>query len=182
MSTITLLIPTLESRKIQFGRLLDCLAPQLNGRICMNITRNNGNKSIGELRNDLLKTVKTDYCVFIDDDDIVAEDYIDTHLYYIDTYKPDAIGFKGQITFDGKRPTEFEHRHGNPIENYRMQYIRPINHLNVIKTEIAQAIGYQPITFGEDMDYAERLADSGMIQNSQFIDKIMYYYLYNSTK
>lgn len=181
MSEITIMIPTLESRKLMLRRLLDCLAPQLSDKICININQNNGSRSIGHYRNELLKSVKTPYCVFIDDDDVVSPEYIESHLKAIES-QPDAVGFHGEITTNGTHPTIFEHRFGNNWENYRMQYLRPISHINLIKTEIAQQIGYNDLGFAEDSDFSKRLAESGLIKSAEFINQTMYYYLYNSKK
>lgn len=178
---ITIMIPTMKNRKIQLNRLLDCLAPQLNDAISIQIYEDEGNMSIGQIRQYMVERVKTPYCVFIDDDDVVSPNYIESHLKALDSF-PDAIGFKGEITVNGGQPRVFEHKQGNPYENYAVHFIRPISHINVIKTSIVKAVGYIDLKHGEDADFAIRLADSGLIERAEFIDDIMYYYLYNSNK
>ena len=98
----------------------------------------------------------------------------------------DAIGIKGKISTDGRNPLDFIIKHGlDYIEDKsggRKVYLRPINHICVIRTEIARQVPYKDITFGEDYDYAIRLAQSGLIKNAAFINEFMYYYLYRSKK
>ena len=99
----------------------------------------------------------------------------------------DCVGFRGLITTDGRNPHVFEHSvdHTTWFEkrkNGRVEYFRPINHLNPIKTDIARQIGYSDLKHGEDFDYSMRLSKSGLIKSSYFVPETIYYYRYRSRK
>jgi len=57
---------------------------------------------------------------------------------------------------------------------------RPINHLNPVRTEIAQRVGFPEKNFGEDSDYCDRLFDTGLLKNEVILDKVMYHYYWAS--
>lgn len=184
---LTILIPTLDSRIDYLDRLLLNLNQQMMDGVKVLSLSDRGQLSTGEKRNLLLEACETEYCVFIDDDDEVSVNYIETHMNILTKYpKVDAIGFKGLIYFDGKNPRVFIHKHNaeykDQFYNGVLRYIRPIMHINCIRTSIAREIGYPDKTLYEDKEYAVELKKSGLIKNSYFIDDIMYYYYFRTSK
>ena len=125
----------------------------------------------------LIDQVETPYLVFIDDDDLVADTYIDDHMHMI-SMGVDVIGFKGIMYTDNKNPTEFVHQYGKEYGSVRhgkyVTYERPIMHINVVRTEIAKKVKFPEKTFGEDRDYGIKLANSGLISSAGFIYKVKY--------
>ena len=71
---LSILIPTLFSRKEKFCNLMTILSSQANDEVEVVINRDNGEKSIGEKRNELLKEATGEYVCFVDDDDMVDDD------------------------------------------------------------------------------------------------------------
>lgn len=184
---LTVLIPTLESRKHYFDAMIEQLMCQNTEGMAILTACDNGEMSTGEKRNALIDRCHTEWCVFIDDDDQIAHNYVERHVEILKS-KPqtDAIGFLGMIYTNGKNPYQFEHKHGNEYKEDKssgvIRYIRPIMHINVIRTEIARQIRYPDLTHAEDFDYGNRLRDSGLIKNAEFINEVMYHYLYRSNK
>ncbi len=182
---LTILIPTLKKRGFYLERLMKCLNAQDQTHVEIISCVNEGNVNIGKIRNLMLKQVQTPYCVFIDDDDLVADTYISDHIEMI-SMGVDVIGFKGLIFTDGRNPIEFVHKHGQTYETAKQGkypiYHRPIMHINAIRTEIALKVGYPEKTFGEDKDYGLKLANSGLVTSAGFIDKVEYYYYYRTKK
>ena len=65
-------------------------------------------KTIGEKRNELLERARGEYIAFIDDDDMIGEDYIKCFVEGYE-YKPDCYSLRGLMTWDGINPELFEH-------------------------------------------------------------------------
>lgn len=185
--SLTVCIPFIQRHSIQAKSLQAKIeAYTKNIEISLLLLPNDGMKTIGEYRQTLINNVKTPYLCFIDADDLITHDYF-TLVEEGIKKGVDAIGFKGIITTNGRMPFEFIHsskytKWEEKRERGTKVYLRPINHLNPIKTEIAQAIGYKSLRHGEDLDYSMRLSESGLIKTEHFIDKVIYHYLYRSKK
>jgi hypothetical protein len=192
---ITICIPTMPHRQVELYRLIDALKLQIKpyeGKIHLltyeTPASKNGGPSIGLKRQQMIQQVSTPYLTFIDDDDMPSPSYCD-HLMHTATTKVDAMGFRGLITTNGRNPTEFVHSHryswldSPAYKDGAKVYIRPLNHLNPIRTDIATAIGYHDLPFGEDRDYADRLKASGLVRTEYFVDgEFLYNYIYRSKK
>lgn len=179
---LTILIPTLTERKQFLDRLLQVIAPQcLHTGVKILTAEDNREKTIGEKRNYLIDNSKTNYSVFIDDDDTVSADYIDQIMIGINK-GVDVVSFRGVITSQGKNPQQFIHKIGLIYEQKGNAYFRPPNHLNPMKTEYVKQIRFPETSFGEDADFAKRLAESGLLKTEYFIDKPIYFYQYRRVK
>lgn len=184
----TIYILTINGRESMLARLRTRLDPQIDCKpVEVIVIKDNCEHSIGEKRQYAIDNCKTKYINFIDDDDMIHNSYVD---YILERLKQDVdgVGFKGVITTDSKQPIEFVHRAGlkwsSKPEKYdgAIRYIRPLNHLNPVKTTIAKQIGYKSISMGEDYDYALRLAESNLVKDKCFVDEYLYYYQYRSKK
>jgi GT2 family glycosyltransferase len=183
---LSILIPTLPDRKEFLDRLMFKIADQATSEIEVLVDEDT-ESTTGEKRNRLIDSCETEYCVFIDDDDLIADDYIEKHLRILKANpNVDAIGFKGRITTNGRDPKTFIIKHGSDYcedkSSGQIVYLRPINHICVVRTEIARKVRFPDKTFAEDYDYAIRLAQSGLIKHAAFIDEVMYHYLYRLKK
>lgn len=175
-------------RKVYLDRLLYRLQPQLSQagkKVEVNINRDTG--SIGSKRNSLLQNAKGEYVAFIDDDDDVAEEYVEYLLEGIRTGR-DCCSLRGLI--DEKIDFNmFEHsiRHEayatvNPDKHDGVKYLRYPNHLNCIKSEIAKQFKFPLINHGEDTDWATQIKNSGLIKTEYWIDEPIYFYYPSSNR
>ena len=142
-----------------------------------------GEKSVGQKRNEVLDRASGDYVCFIDDDDLVDEDYTNIIIKTIEENDDlDCIGFSGMYYVDGNQTMVFKHANkygGHYKDGFGVQH-RPVNHLNPVRTEYAKKIRFPEKDFGEDSDYCDRLLSSGLLKNEVVItDKIMYHYLWS---
>jgi glycosyltransferase involved in cell wall biosynthesis len=140
----------------------------------------NSNNTIGAKRNNLLEKSKGEYIAFIDDDDEVSSDYIDSLMNSIKS-KPDCVSLRGVITWNGSNPELFEHSvkySAYATTTNEIKYERYPNHLNCIKSSIAKQFKFKEINFGEDTDWATQIFQSGLLKKEVYIDKVLYHYKY----
>lgn len=179
--TWDILVVTLASREAFLQRLVSRLRPQLRQGVAIVTFADDGERPIGAKRQSLLEQSTADYVCFVDDDDLVSDDYID-RLYGAICQRPDVVGFRLRYFEDG-------HESGEAVHSYRAasitiptrpgirRYDRLPNHLNPVRRELALQAGFPPTNFGEDSDYAKRLRDLGP-HREQFVDAPVYDYLY----
>ena len=173
-----------DVRRTYMNRLLNVFNSQMTNehkeKVEIIINSDNGSKTVGEKRNEVLDIASGKYICFVDDDDLVDDKYIETILKVIEQNPEiDAIGFTGMFYVNGNGSMYFKHanQYGGHYKDARGVQHRPINHLNPIRLEIAKQIRFDNKNFGEDSDYCDRLFDSKLIQSEAIIDGItMYHY------
>jgi hypothetical protein len=185
---LSILIPTLEKREAIFNRLNNFLLAQiqkyeLQEKVVIIPLKNNGEHNIGKLRNMLASMCQTAYSDFIDDDDMVDSFFLKDIVNVLETENPDAVGFRG-IYKDIKTQTTkpFVVRCGEKYEERDNCFYRPPNHISPKRNEFNLKVPFPDVKFGEDHSQCINLKNSGLLQSCSFIDKNMYYYLYDSTK
>ena len=142
------------------------------------IFSDNAKRSIGQKRNDAIKMANGKYTCFIDDDDLVSDDYVDLILKEIRDWSPDVIVFDALITFDEQRPKLVKYGREFDYCEKEEAYYRHPNHLMVHKkSNITE--WFQDIKTGEDDEWASRMLDRIVTQSR--IEKILYYYEYRTT-
>jgi glycosyltransferase involved in cell wall biosynthesis len=124
----------------------------------------NRNKSLGKKRDEIVNRAKGKYIVFVDDDDILSDDYV--------------ISFIVDVSINGGAytPCYYSIKYDKDY-NKSNSYHRLPNHICAVKTGIAKEVGYSDFTFGEDADFAKRAKP--LLKTEFMIDKVLYYYIYN---
>lgn len=184
---LSILIPTLNSRFNYFNNLMKILAPQqITGEVEIIYLKDDGELSIGEKRNQLLKKAIGDYVCFVDDDDEVSKNYVSNILKAIEQ-KPDCCSITGVMTWDGIRPELFCHSikykaYKTNTNNEPIIYERYPNHLNPIKRSIAIKYLFVPINHGEDTEWATQIFNAGELKTEAEITEVMYHYKYRTNK
>jgi GT2 family glycosyltransferase len=177
---LSILICTLEERKYTFlNRLLDILNPQVkNKNVELVILSDNGEKRIGSKRNEAIKKSKGEYICFIDDDDLVSEDYVDLILNKIAKENSDVIVFDAKISFDGINPKLVKYGVEFDYCEKSESYYRHPNHLMVHKKSNIIEL-FLDVRTGEDDEWAKRRLMS--IKSQSRIEKVLYFYDYRTT-
>jgi len=177
-----ILICSLEKRSKLLERLLDTIRPQLTDGVSFCVNIDNGEKSIGRKRNELLQQSRADYVAFVDDDDRLSNNYVTNILAGIEK-GVDACSLTGEITENGMNPKKFIHsnRYTSWYEKDGVYY-RNNNHLNCIKASIAKQFIFPEKNFGEDHDFSKQLLRSGLIKDEHWIEDTIYYYDFISKK
>lgn len=180
---LSVLVCTMKKRALMFKSLVDILNDQSKGRV--EILSDDSTDPTGTKRNRLIQRATGEYVVFVDDDDMISHDYINSILEAT-SYRPDVVGFKGWMLTNGKNRTEWIISNSLPYEtaliNKKTVYLRYSNHLSPIKRDIAIQIGYPDITIQEDYQYATKLRESGLLKTEVFIDKHLYTYQFITKK
>lgn len=158
---ISVLICTTNHRADLLNRLLDILVPQLydDDEILIDDTED---IEIGTKRNNLINKAKEPYCVFIDDDDIVSDDYID-EIRKVLEHGVDRCLISMDMYVNGKYTSRSVPKH--------------LAHLHPTKTSIFKYIKFNQISNGEDTDFTYRLKYSGLI-SSEMLSNATYTYLF----
>lgn len=180
---LSILICSLHSRKDKLKRLTDILEPQLlkhSKYVEARIVKDEKQNSIGAKRNHLAESAKGEYITFIDDDDTVADNYVELLLEAMRS-DTDVIVFDALRYVDGTvdKAVKYGIEFGKDYRDSKFYYRIP-NHLMCVKKELALQVPFKEINFGEDSDYAKRLLP--LLKTQARIDRILYSYLYNSKK
>lgn len=157
---LSILICTLPDRRALAADLLTDLDRQITAggyqeAVELLISDKEG-VSIGAKRNALVGAANGHYSAFIDDDDRVADTYISDHMRLLDgDTHLDGIGFYGIMTKDGRNPTKFIHsarfQHwGQRTVGRDIEYLRTLNHWNVVRNEFRKLAPFEDISMGED--------------------------------
>jgi hypothetical protein len=178
---LSILVCSLIERRNQFlDRLLESLERQVGSRrnIEILVVSDNARRKIGGKRNDAISIARGEYVCFIDDDDMVSDDYVDSILREITVWRPDVVVFNATITFDGERPKLV--RYGMEYDYCERDdaYYRHPNHLMVHKRENINEI-FMDVRTGEDDEWAARMLPK--IKSQRRIDRVLYYYDYRTT-
>lgn len=185
---LSILILSIHSRKDQFDSLLTefkSQASEFDGDCEILYDIDNGEKTKGLKRNDLLDRATGKYVAFFDDDDWPSSDYVKSIMRAVES-DPDCCSLLGEMTTDGKNPELFEHSLAytewkTSLTN-SVKYERNPNHLNAIRSSIAKTIKFPEINFGEDHEWSKSLQSSGLLTSESKIPNVIYYYKYVTSK
>jgi len=173
---LSILICSLMQRKELLLRLLGLFDLQKNPCVEILIEVDDGTMTVGEKRGLLLNKARGEYVAFVDDDDLVSNNYVEKILAAIKD-KPDCCGMEGLIRFERKRVVKkFVHsiQYDHWFEMNGI-YCRCPNHLSPVKREYALQTGFKPIMRGEDRDYSMRLLP--LLKTEVYITGPIYFYL-----
>jgi glycosyltransferase involved in cell wall biosynthesis len=137
----------------------------------------NKKRTVGQKRNNLLQIAAGDYVCFVDDDDMVAPDYVAKILPHLDG-TTDVICFQSHLTWNGAKmnPTYFSKAFPRNAD-YNDRYERLPNHLMPVRRALALQVGYHDITVHEDNDYSDRLKP--LLKSEKIIPEILYHYIFD---
>lgn len=184
---LSILIPTLPSRKHFYDRLIGLLAGQIVahplGHLIELVTDDTGKEiCIGTKRNRLMAAAKGEYMAFFDDDDRPGTNYIARLIGGIGK-GVDCCSLHGIITTDGHRPKHFYHsiKYDRMFEENNIYY-RPVMHINCIKTELARQCVFPEWKYSEDSNFAYQLQQKGLLKTEHEIEEVIYHYDFVQTK
>lgn len=179
---LSILIATLPHRFNFLHRLLSILSPQVTKEVEVLINMDAKARTLGAKRNSLIASASGEYICFVDDDDRVSDDYVAQIMAGI-AQGVDAVTIQQVITTDGKNPHNVYDRLGAKWETLpNGDYMRGVQHLDVVKREIALRFKYQDSSFGEDNQWSQDVAAAGAIKTAHAITKPVYFYEFVNQK
>lgn len=185
MIDLTILICSTNTRWKTFGRAIqdqvwpqyDALSPEDQERVEILMVTDNKKLMLGDKRNVMVDIAQGQYVVFVDDDDRIAPDYIQTLLDATGT-GVDVITFKASVSLNGQkpRPCIYSLKWGED-SNTATEYRRLPNHICCIRRDKARSVSYPSVLYGEDRGYAKLLAPH--LSTEHHIDRELYFYDYS---
>ena len=171
---LSILICSLEDRKESLDRLLSHLEKQKTDDVEILVETDKKEITTGAKRNILLERATGDYVVFIDDDDMVSDDYVPKILKAIES-NPDSCSVRGTVTIGSD-----EHLFINSVKIDHWGYLfgsllRRTNHVNPVRRELALRAKFPDINAYEDREYSLRLKP--LLKIEVEIAGSIYYYL-----
>ena len=167
-----------------YPRLINHLEMQTQGRDDVEILAllDNKKRSVGAKRNALLSIANGEYLAFIDDDDMVAADYVESimnALYANPT--ADCVVFDCVTTVNNKPYvySKYSVSYGGYRQEGNQWWGLPA-HTMVWKSNIAKKHMYKDLNYEEDVRWVKEACVD--IKNEVRIDKVLYFYFYNSEK
>lgn len=176
-----ILIPTMPKRADFLRRLMDRLEPQLVPGV--SIVTDAGEESIGKKRTRMIANATADYISFVDDDDLVAADYVPRILRALEG-SPDVVGMVVHVTMDGRpwQPSPlFEHSLRYRHNHQWAGRLRPPHHLCAMRRSIAASVPFPDMNWGEDVSWARKI-EPHLHQEAWPGDDPLYFYDYITNK
>jgi hypothetical protein len=182
MKLLSVLILTLPTRIDSYSNLIKRLNKQVLDNNLIDTVQiltfcDTKEISVGEKRNIPLNKSCGKYVCFIDDDDVISDDYLIKLISGINS-GADVVTFCGDYVENTLRtPFSISMVHRGNYNEPNIFYRLP-NHLCPVKREIALSSLFTDKNFGEDSDYAERI--NKQIKNEFHIQEKLYFYMYDS--
>lgn len=182
---LSILIPSLTKRRGLLQNIMGILQSQLTDQVEVLTDIDQGERTTGKKRNDLIARAMGEYVVFVDDDDDVSQTYIEDILQAAAT-NPDCIVFSGWMTTNGICRRDFHlsihHPYTAVTRNGKEEYLRYPNHITPIRRSIAASVPFPNQTIGEDYIWATKIHDQKLLQTEVRIHKFLYHYKYQTNK
>lgn len=191
MIKLSILIPSIFERSESFNSLVSNLKAQINS--CgfdnsvsiISLIDNRGDMSVGQKRNLLIEMAKSEYIVFVDDDDVPSNDYVLELMTAIQS-NADVIPINGFMTTNGGYRAYWEMGINLPYDtiklNGKVSYRRFPNHIACMKRELILPYKFKDISFGEDYEWAKRLNDNKVFKTEHRITKPIYHYVFTKQR
>ena len=182
---LTILIPTLYTRIDKLKSLLTELNYQIQSKpVQLLWIGDNKSMTIGEKRNLLKSMAKGEWMCYIDDDDEISINYIDTILNAIDENQDKTvICFRGEQTTDNAQDAPFRYdinfgmNFKKQIDGVRWKVMIP-DHLCVWRrSQVAKDFPLKNIS--EDHDWAKAMTMTYTDKDQVLLEDTLYYYHYN---
>jgi hypothetical protein len=178
---LTICVLTLPSRIDSCcAELARKLARQTAGRpVEVLILLDNKSLTIGTKRTRLLQLARGRYISFIDDDDDISDDYVES-LLKATAEDPDCIVFEAWVTLDGQQGRVC--RYGMEFDNVDLEeeYLRVPDQKCCFRRELVCDVPFEDISWQEDFRWAAAVRPR---LNSQVrIPRILYRYQYDSLR
>ena len=179
---LAILICHLPERADKLRRLLNILEPQIErfkDQVFYKVHDAGSSMPTGTKRNQMIEQSISDYFCFVDNDDVVSENYVSEIIKAIES-NPDVVTFDGYMTEHGLNRRNFTIRLGSKYyedaNDPEFYYHRFPNHLAIFKRDVVNRFKFPPVWQMEDYTWAKQIHDSGVLKTEVHIPLQLYWY------
>ena len=182
---LSILIPSVSERRkrfipISFEMLysqLESLPDDMQKDIEIIYLIDNKTMMLGDKRNLMIDMAKGEYVVFVDCDDRIEPDYIES-LYDATKSGMDAIVFQASVSINEDLAKICYYSKDNRRDfNTPTEYYRIPNHICCLKKEVSKKVSFPSLKRGEDAGYSKLLLPH--IKSEHKINRVLYHYDFN---
>ena len=155
------------------NHLLSIIDPQLTDDVELLIETDNKELAISKKRELIYRKAKGVYCVQIDDDDEVTDNYIEVILKACKSGK-DCIGYKELVRMKGRELISQISLRFKEWKTLKDGFERTPFYKVPIKTGIARKVLLPEMRYGEDHEFSKAIYS--LLNNEQYIDQVLYIY------
>ena len=176
---LSILTPTIPSRKEQLSKLSEKIAKQSNNLAVEHLSfADNRTRTIGAKRQALLDLARGEYIAFVDDDDDIEPDYVSEILLAIQQ-GPDVITFEQNSYYNGafSKVVFGLNNRDEPFQPNGITLRAPW-HVCVWKRELVKTCQFGESNYGEDIIWSRQAR--ARIKTSLHIDKTLCTYRHDA--
>jgi glycosyltransferase involved in cell wall biosynthesis len=176
---LSILTPTIPSRKEQLSKLSEKIAKQSNDLAVEHLSfADNRTRTIGAKRQALLDIARGEYIAFVDDDDDIEPDYVSEILLAI-KQGPDVITFEQNSYYNGafSKVIFGLNNRDEPFQPNGITLRAPW-HVCVWKRELVKTCQFGESNYGEDIIWSRQAR--ARIKTSLHIDKTLCTYRHDA--
>lgn len=187
---LDILIGTMYSRSALYQAQFQALEDQiyragLQGQVTILMELDDGEMSIGEKRNRLMRRAGAEFVMYVDDDDVVSDTLVVDVVEAIGDGDVDCISVLHRVRLaNGVWQTEefscrhkVKHHEGPLDDDAKRTYCIPTSHFCPIRREIALRFPFKDLRSGEDVDQAYRMAQAGVLKRERAVPRPIYWYV-----
>lgn len=177
----SILIAAIPSRIQLLAELLEKLEPQRRPDIEIIVFLDDRKRSVGKKRTELINLANGDYIAFIDDDDTVADNYVERIVNTLESNRGvDVMTFTQITSFpDGRKQTctysvNFDYK-SNDTEWQGLPA-----HTMVWKKELVKDVEFPDVDCTEDVQWCKLV--SAKVNSEVSIEDVLYFYRFDESK
>lgn len=141
----------------------------------------NKSMTIGEKRQAMLNSARGKWVGFMDDDDGISDNYIESLVEAMTNHPADVITFDQHCSVNGEEfmvnfSMSNPHQAWVPRSGIK-KILRPPYHMCFWKSEIAKEAKFKPSSYGEDLAWCMEMYPK--IKTETHIDRVLHHYLFD---
>jgi glycosyltransferase involved in cell wall biosynthesis len=176
---LSILTPTIPGREKQLKSLQASIEEQIGNHAVEHlILSDNRKRSIGAKRQALLDIARGQYIAFVDDDDDIADNYVE-ELVNAAASNADVITFLQGASYNGQQSVvDFQLGQGDQYFNPGGITIRDAWHVNAWRRSRVAHCQFGESNYGEDLTWCQQARR--MAQTTVHIPKILHFYRHDA--